>query len=68
MLRTFQMTLVYASSVVCPSSLSVVIVRPLFSKIFAKTAWPPWERGTELYINGPGHMMKKATMPTRFGF
>ena len=24
---------------------------------------PPWERGTEVYINGPGHMTKMAAMP-----
>ena len=24
---------------------------------------PPWERGTKVYINGPGHMTKMATRP-----
>ena len=24
---------------------------------------PPWERGTKVYINGPGHMTKMAAMP-----
>ena len=24
---------------------------------------PPWERGKEVYINGPGHMTKMAAMP-----
>ena len=24
---------------------------------------PPWEGGTKVYINGPGHMTKMATMP-----
>ena len=53
---------------------SVVVVRPsTFSNIFSsKTAWPikakfyvepPWEGGTEVYINGPGHMTKMAAMP-----
>ena len=43
------------------------------SNIFnSETAWPlkakfyvvpPWEGGTKVYINGPGHMTKMATMP-----
>ena len=37
-----------------------------------KTAWPikakfyvepPWEGGTKVYMNGPGHMTKMAAMP-----
>ena len=50
---------------VCPSS--------TISKIFSsETACPikakvhveyPWEGGTEVYINGPGHLTKMATMP-----
>ena len=51
------------------------IVRPsTFSNIFSsETAWPikakfyvepPWEGGTKVYINGPGHMTKMAAMPT----
>ena len=51
-----------------------VIVRPFtFSIIFSsETAWPikakfyvepPWEGGTKVYINGPGHMTKMAAMP-----
>ena len=24
---------------------------------------PPWEGGTKIYINGPGHMTKMAAMP-----
>ena len=24
---------------------------------------PPWEVGTKVYINGPGHMTKMAAMP-----
>ena len=49
-------------------------VRPFtFSNIFSsETAWPikakfyvepPWEGGTKVYINGPGHMTKMAAMP-----
>ena len=44
-----------------------------FSNVFsAETAWsikakfyvePPWEGGTKVYINGPGHMTKMAAMP-----
>ena len=49
------------------------VVRPHFSNIFSsETAWPikakfyvelPWEGGTKVYINGPGHMTKMAAMP-----
>ena len=56
-----------------PSS-SVVVVRPsTISNVFSpETAWPikakfyvepPWEGGTKVYINGPGHMTKMAAMP-----
>ena len=49
-------------------------VRPsTISNIFSsETAWPikakfyvepPWEGGTKVYINGPGHMTKMAAMP-----
>ena len=44
-----------------------------FSNVFSsETAWPikakfyvepPWEGGTKVCINGPGHMTKMATMP-----
>ena len=47
--------------------------RPSFSNVFSsETAWPkkakfyvepPWEGGTEAYINGPGHMTKTAARP-----
>ena len=47
--------------------------RPPFSKIFSsEIAWPikakfyvepPWEGGTKVYINRPGHMTKMAAMP-----
>ena len=53
---------------------SSVVVRPFtFSNIFSsEAAWPikakfyvepPWEGGTKVYINGPGHMTKTAAMP-----
>ena len=59
------------ASVVRPS---VVVRRPFtFSNVFSsETAWPikakfyvepPWEGGTKVYINGPGHMTKMAAMP-----
>ena len=49
-------------------------VRPFtFSNIFSsETAWPikvkfyvepPWEGGTKVFINGPGHMTKMAATP-----
>ena len=58
------------ASVVRPS----VVRRPFtFSNIFSsETAWPikakfyvepPWEGGTKVCINGPGHMTKMAAMP-----
>ena len=51
-----------------------VIVPPFtFSNVFSsETAWPikakfyeepPWEGGTKVYINGPGHMTKMAPCP-----
>ena len=54
--------------------LSSVIRRPsTISNIFSsETAWPikakfyvepPWEGGTKVCINGPGHMTKMAAMP-----
>ena len=53
---------------------SVVVVRPFtFLNIFSsETTWPikakfyvepPWEGGTKVCINGPGHMTKMAAMP-----
>ena len=47
--------------------------RPPFSNVFSsETAWPikakfdvgpPWEGGTKVCINGPGHMTKMAATP-----
>ena len=55
------------------SSSSVVRRLFTFSNIFSsETAWPikakfyvepPWEGGTKVCINGPGHMTKMAAMP-----
>ena len=33
---------------------------PIKAKFYVE---PPWEGGTKVYINGPGHMTKMATMP-----
>ena len=51
----------------------MVRCRPFtISNVFSETAWPvkakiylepPWEGGKKVYINGPGHMTKMATMP-----
>ena len=57
-----------------PASVRRPSVRPFtFSNIFSsETAWPiiakfyvvpPWEGGTKVCINGPGHMTKMAAMP-----
>ena len=56
-----------------PSSASVGVRPCTFSNIFSsETAWPikakfyvepPWEGGTKVCINGPGHMTKMAAMP-----
>ena len=49
------------------------MVRPsTFSNFSSETAWPikakfyvepPWEGGTKVYINGPGHMTKMDARP-----
>ena len=33
---------------------------PVKAKLYVE---PPWEGGTKVYINGPGHMAKMAAMP-----
>ena len=57
-------------SVRCPSALASTIFKDLL--LSSETAWPikakfyvepPWEGGTKVYINGPGHMTKMAAMP-----
>ena len=46
--------------------------RPFSKTFFSETAWPikakfdvepPWDGGTKVYINGPGHMTKMADAP-----
>ena len=43
-----------------------------FKRLTSETAWPikakfyvepPWEGGTKVYLNDPGHMTKMAAMP-----
>ena len=54
----------------CPSS----VVRPstISNVFYSETAWPikaklyvqpPWEGGTKVYINSPGHITNIAAMP-----
>ena len=33
---------------------------PIKAKFYVE---PPWDGGTKIYINGPGHMTKMAAMP-----
>ena len=49
-----------------------VVVRTISNIFSSETAWPikakfyvepPWEGGTKVCINGPGHMTKMAAMP-----
>ena len=56
-------------SVVCRRRRRPFTISNIFS---SETAWPikakfyvepPWEGGTKVYINGPGHMTKMAAMP-----
>ena len=55
-----------------PASPSVVGPSTFSNILSSKTAWPikakfyvepPWEGGTKVCINGPGHMTKMAAMP-----
>ena len=52
------------SSSVRPSTISNVFSSetawPIKAKFYVE---PPWEGGTKVYINGPGHMTKMAAMP-----
>ena len=49
---------------VCPSTISNIFSSetawPIKAKFYME---PPWEAGTKVYINGPGHMTKMAAMP-----
>ena len=48
----------------CPSTISNVFSSetawPIKAKLYVA---PPWEGGTKVCINGPGHMTKMAAMP-----
>ena len=44
----------------CLNIFSSETVWPIKAKMYVK---PPWEGGTKIYINGPGHMTKMAAMP-----
>ena len=64
---------IWPQGVVCPCPGLYTCIWPPFSNIFStETAWPikakfyvepPWEGGTKVYINGPGHMTKMAACP-----
>ena len=52
--------------------MSYVVRLSTISNISSETAWPikakfyvepPWEGGTKVYINGPGHRTKMVAMP-----
>ena len=60
------------ASVLRPSSVRRRPSVHIFKRLFSETAWPikakfyvepPWEGGTKICINGPGHMTKMAAMP-----
>ena len=44
----------------CLNIFSSETASPIKAKFYVE---PPWEGGTKVYINGPGHMTKMATMP-----
>ena len=44
----------------CLNIFSSETALPIKAKFYVE---PPWEGGTEVYINGPGHMTKMAAMP-----
>ena len=51
---------VHPSSVRHPFTFSNVFSSETKAKFYVE---PPWEGGTKVYINGPGHMTKMAAMP-----
>ena len=54
--------IVYPCSCVRPSTIFKHFLpnaRPIKAKYYVE---PPWEGGTKIYINGPGHMTKMAAM------
>ena len=44
----------------CLNIFSSETALPIKAKLYVE---PPWEGGTKVYINGPGHMTKVAAMP-----
>ena len=44
----------------CLNIFSSETALPIKAKFYVKS---PWEGGTKVYINGPGHMTKMAAMP-----
>ena len=44
----------------CLNIFSSETALPIKAKLYVE---PPWEGGTKVYINGPGHMTKMAAMP-----
>ena len=44
----------------CLNIFSSETALPIKAKFYVD---PPWEGGTKVYINGPGHMTKMAAMP-----
>ena len=44
----------------CLNIFSSETALPIKAKFYVE---PPWEGGTKIYINGPGHMTKMAAMP-----
>ena len=60
----YRIPMVRRPSVVRPSTISNIFSSetawPIKAKFYVE---PPWEGGTKVYINGPGHMTKMAAMP-----
>ena len=46
----------------CLNIFSSETALPIKAKFYVE---PPWEGGTKVYINGPGHMTKMAAMPIK---
>ena len=44
----------------CLNIFSSETTLPIKAKFYVE---PPWEGGTKVYVNGPGHMTKMAAMP-----
>ena len=44
----------------CLNIFSSETALPIKAKLYVE---PPWEGGTKVYINGPGHMTKMAAIP-----